>query len=252
MSDTLTISRPLITGEQHELFARDREIERPAAVRVHVGAFFEAATAVLFRAQRHQIDSTMAVNPDLSVGRHRYLEVKSVGLSRQGLIYKHRLQKDRELIKQTRGSLCYVFWIHNVEAMTYSSLAALRSALGRGVEEVLCIPFERLWRACRKLRALVCNHRPGARGGPREPMLAYRLPFRLLRRLASRASNRAWTPAPFKVLGHEVTGVRVSGPDIGRCLPLLTTAQRAAAMAMESELAETRLEAEIDILRAVA
>ncbi len=238
----MRVSSRMITGDQERWLTVDRVIDRPAAVRVHVGTFFEEASLALFGGHRHQIDSSAAVCPDLSVGPNQFLEIKSIGQSRQGLVYKDRLAKDRRLLRQTGGGLCYVFWVHNVEATMCKSLGELRAKLTKGVEVVLCIPFERLWRACRKLRATVCNYRTAARGAPDVPMVAYRLPWRLLLRLAGDPRRQVWHAPDFTIHGLTVSGVTVRGCNIGRCLAPLTESERETAQWMADQLRHERLD----------
>ena len=240
-TETMRVSSRVITGDQEAWLLVDRVIDRPAAMRVHVGAFFEEASLALFGGWRHQIDSTAAVCPDMSVGHNRFLEIKSIGNSRQGLVYKHRLKKDRQLLKQTGGGLSYVFWIHNVEATMCKSINELWAKLATGIETVLCVPFKRLWRACRKLKATVCNYRTGSHGGPDEPMEGYRLPWRLLLRLAG-DPRHAWHPESFTVHGRTISGLTVRGSDLGACLPVLSQSAQKTAKWMAEQLRHERLD----------
>jgi hypothetical protein len=240
MSATLTISRRQITGEQAELFHLDRQIDRPAAMRTHVGAFFEEASRVLFGAHKHSTDATADICPDLSLdGRHRYLEIKSVG-HREGLVYSRRVRNDRRLLDQTNGELTYCFWVHHVKAMAFTSLGEMRAALASGIDEVLCVPFERLEAACRKLPEQTCNYRLATPTKEAQPMLGYRIPWKVLQTMALGRST--WHPEPFTAFGHTIQGLTVRGPDVGRCLPVLTREQRSTASYMAEELAHVGLD----------
>jgi hypothetical protein len=244
MSRPLTISGIVVKGDQGKLWdwVGDRALDHQAAARHHVGEFFEEASRVLFGAARHQIDGRADICPDLSVGRHRYLEIKSIGCSRQGLIYTHRLERDRQLVRETGGQLTYVFWIHNAEAMQYRTLSSLRAALATSVKEVLVIPFEAISRACRHLRAMPCNYRATARNGKTEmePTFAYRLPWGLLNRLA--AGRGRWSPKDLSAHGHLLHGVTLRGPDLSRILPPPSLAQLRAATYMLEELDHNHLD----------
>jgi len=244
MNRPLTVSGIVVKGDQSMLWdwVDDRALDMPAMVRNEVGTFFEEASRLLFQADRHQIDGRADVCPDLSVGRNRFIEIKSIGQSRQGLIYKHRLERDRMLVKNTGGSLTYVFWIHNVPATEYRSRHELRAALARGVDRVLVVPFERISAACRRLTALPCNYRTSNRNGKeeREPTFAYRLPFRLLQHLAR--GRCQWQPDPFLVSRCAVSDITVSGPALERVLRPLDGLQRQTAAWMREELLHTHLD----------
>lgn len=211
----------------------DRTIDRPAQVRNYCGEFFEEASRILFRAQRHQTDGRATVCPDLSVGPKRYLEVKSIGRTRQGLVYAARLEKDRRLV-DSGAQLTYVFWLHSVPAQAFTTLIQLRCALARGVDQVLCIPFERLEAACRRLTPKVMNYRNATVTKAAQPMPGYRLPMKLLHHLARGPVQLERTVG--KVFGHGMPPILLSGPDLGRVFPALTESERMTAAEMRQEL----------------
>jgi len=175
----------------------DRTFRCMAQTRVHCGAFYEEATCNLFQADRHVIDSTADICPDLSLGKGQYLEVKSVGLSRQSLIYSNRLAHDRDLVNYTKGTLHYVFWIHNVEAAKCHSLHVLRDELARNVEEILVVPFDQLEQACQSIPAQIMNYRAARSDGrAAQPMPGRRLSYRLLKELAGNTERARALSAP--------------------------------------------------------
>jgi hypothetical protein len=191
----------------------DHAFASMAETRNACGEFYEEATRAMLGADRHQTDGTADVCPDLSVGRNRFLEVKSIGCSRQGLVYSHRLDRDRQLLKSTRGQLTYLFWIHNVRASECSSLFELRDALATGVECVLAVPFETLWEATRALTPRVMNYRAATGSKPRQEMEGYRLPWGLLRDLSAGQTTMTWSVVAF---GREVPPTPLHCRDLAR------------------------------------
>lgn len=182
-----------------------------AATRNYCGEFYEEATCNMFGADRHKTDGTADICPDLSIGNH-YLECKSIGLTRQGLIYSQRLEHDRWLLADG-GKLSYVFWIHNVEAGKCSTLWELRDQLAVGAVEVLVIPFEEIEAACRMIPGKVMNYRAATtKQREKQEMVGHRLPYKLLKGLATSNCHRIACPVAF---ARNIAPVRI----YSRCPP---------------------------------
>lgn len=174
----------------------DRALYSMAQTRTYCGEFFEEATRDLFQADRHVTNGQADICPDLSLGNH-YMEVKSVGKGRQGLVYAQRLAHDRLLLDATGGQLTYVFWFHQIAAGECRTIAHLRASLAAGAVCVFAIPFQEIEAACRDLPPKVMNYRAATVGGKaKTEMAGYRLPWKLLSGLAGNQVGVA-TPTAF-------------------------------------------------------
>lgn len=182
-----------------------------AETRNWCGDFCEEIGRGLLHASRLQTDSTADVCPDLETPSGHYVEVKSIGQGRQGLVYAQRLEHDLELTRRTRRRLTYLFVIHNVRATDIRSLFALRTALAGNLECMLAIPLPALAEACAGLTPRVMNYRLETATKAAEPMPGYRLSWNLLRRLA--AGQTRYTE-PVTAYGIEVAStVLHASPD---------------------------------------
>lgn len=162
----------------------DRAFHSMAQTRTYCGEFFEEATRDLFQADRHVTNGQADICPDLSLGNH-YLEVKSVGKGRQGLVYAQRLEHDRLLLDATGGKLTYIFWFHQVAAGECKTIAHLRNSLANGAVCVFAIPFPEIEAACRLLPAKIMNYRAAPSVNHKKvEMPGYRLSWKLLSELA--------------------------------------------------------------------
>jgi hypothetical protein len=224
----LRLSRQKPYEDQQVFFRDSHRIDSPAATRVIVGSFFEHLSREMFSATPHITDSTADICPDLRLANGTFLEIKSIGLSRQGIVYADRLKRDARLSRQTGNPLYYVFWVHSVPATQFTRREDLQEALRKGVDRVLVIDGARLRSACRKLtptRMLV--HRGD--GGK----VGYRLPWKLLTDLAKgptvvRVPARGGTPA-----------IEMHG-EVGGVFPM-TASEQSAAGDMLHEMTEAPL-----------
>lgn len=232
---TMRTSAPkVVADDQGKLWdwVGDRELLSVAQARPYVGDFFEEAARITLGATRHQIDSTADYCPDLSVGASRFLEVKAIGQSGQGMVFADRIDRDKRLVREG-ATLTYLFWRHGVRVEEHTTLHGLRAALAQGVRDVLVVPFDRLRRAVRGLR-LVC-----LLTSERGNRMGYRLPRALIEELAGQQTvelSRA------KVYGCDLKPVTLRASDPGRCFPLLTKTEREAAGQLLYELSVQRLE----------
>lgn len=126
----------------------DRPLQTFATVRPYVGYFFEEATRVLTGGIRLRTE-TGSICPDIQAPDDLYCEVKGVGLSRQSVIFKHRIDKYDRFMEQG-NRLVYVFWIHNCKASKCKTLFSLRASLAVSVECVLIVPAEKVHAAARQ------------------------------------------------------------------------------------------------------
>lgn len=233
---TMRTSAPKVAADQGRLWewVGDRPLLSAAMARPYVGDFFEEAARVTLGATRHQIDGTADYCPDLSVGAGRFLEIKAIGSSGQGMVFVDRIDRDKRLVRDG-ATLTYLFWRHGVRVEEHPTLHRLRAALAVGVRDVLVVPFERLRRAVHGLRPVCLLNAPG-----RESRMGYRLPTALIEELAGEYMRHDLPRAT--VYGCEVKPAPLVGRQIGRCLPLLSAAEREAAGQLLYELSMQRLE----------
>lgn len=198
-------------------FVGDREITM-AATRNFAGEFYEHAAASLWRANRHLTNGQADICPDLSLPNDpkHFLEVKSLRVRGQGLIYSERLAKDRAFERDHGVLLTYTLWIHRAEAGTCTRLFQLREMLASSTIMVLVIPHGRLAALCRTIEPKIANYRLGrlnrSTGTTSEPkaMPAYRLPWRELLRLSGADGGvPTYLTPPMVVLGYPVPSVPV-------------------------------------------
>ncbi len=233
----VSAKKPHVTQDRLWDWVGDRELASVAQARPYVGDFYEEATRVAMGATRHQIDSTADYCPDLSLGAGRFLECKAIGATGQGLVFSDRIAKDSRLVRQG-GELTYLFWRHGVRVEDHQTLHGLRAALAAKTEQVLAVPFQRLRKAVKGLREVcLLNTDRGDRMG-------YRLPWKMLSELGSGPVS---TELPrCRVHNCDLRPVTLYGPNLGRCFPVPTEAERAAASTLHSELCQQRLEVVLD------
>lgn len=148
----MKISDPRGNGKQDQTrlwdWVGDRDLPSQAMARPFVGDFFEEATRVLSGGVRLKTE-TDSLCPDLLLPNGFFCEVKSVGNSRQSLLYEHRIEKYERLMRQGK-KLLYVFWLHNCRSTDYKTLFTLREALARSVVSVAVVPAKVVYKAAKK------------------------------------------------------------------------------------------------------
>lgn len=234
----MRISDPIATLPQPSLFPAydNRPLHSPASIRYHVGMWCQEATRVLTGAVPHLTDNRADVCPDLSHPGGGFLEVKSLAKGRESILFRHRLERDRELVRSTGRPLTYLYWIHRAPVLEARSLFDLRDMLATATSEVLAVPAERIQRAVRGLPTAMLEYKADG-----ERMPAYRLCGGLVRDLAAGPTTLVRSVT---VYGRTVA-VMVSGPDLGRAFPPLTASERQAAGDLLSELSEHRLDVQL-------
>ncbi len=209
----MKVSRVKHADRQSLLWAwvGDRDFTSMAQTRNAVGEWCEVAGAALFKAERHATSGTAEVCPDLSLSSPlRYIECKSIGLTRQGLVYAQRLERDRQLVRETGAQLWYAFFLHTVAAAKCQTLHQLRAMMADGLREVLVVSFPMLEAICRDNPARVMNYRRATRTKAARDMPGHRLPMKALRWAACGAYSQqvmAWA--------GDVYGAQLSVPITG-------------------------------------
>lgn len=172
--------------------------------RVEVGNFFEEATKVVFGARRH-INQVGKYCPDLSFGSKHFLEVKAVGKSRELILFRKRLERDKEMCENEKAKLTYVCWWYNASVFTHQTRMSLRRALAQGVFLVMSLPFRNLYEQCgRQPFRLLDRHV----GKPKEE--AYRVGGKALRALCY--GQEEYAVFSYPVFGHWLRTFSVLGP----------------------------------------
>ncbi len=161
--------------EQTRLWPDDREIRSPAQLRPFVGRFYEEVARVAFGLHRHVTDSSADICPDLSDGKRRFVEVKSVRQGTGGIIYRDRILRDRQLLNKTRGKLTYAFCIHDAQLNRIMSLRVLQLAFE--LSRIVCVPFATIEAWSNDLNLRTLNYRSGGK-----PMLGWRIPWSRIER----------------------------------------------------------------------
>ncbi len=171
----MIVSRITPHQEQTRLWPDDREIRSPAALRPYVGRFYEEVARVAFGLERHVTDSRADICPDLSDGKRKFCEVKSVAMGNGAIIYRNRLLHDRQLVKQTRGTLTYAFFVHVAQLGGVKTLRELQIELAFNLHRVVCMPLAWVEAQCAVLPLRTLNYRKGGKA-----MAGWRLPQRYL------------------------------------------------------------------------
>lgn len=234
----MRISDPIATLPQPSLFPEhdNRPLTSHALIRWYVGMWFQEATRVLTGALPHATDNRADVCPDLSHPGGGFLEVKALAKGRESILFRHRLERDRDLVRSTGRSLTYLYWIHRAPVLEARTLFDLRDMLATATSEVLAVPAERIQRAVRGLPTAMLEYKADG-----ERMPAYRLCGGLVRDLAAGPTSLVRSVT---VYGRTVA-VLVSGPDLGRVFQPLTAPEREAAGELLSEMSEHRLDVQL-------
>lgn len=164
---------------------RDQPVPTMASTRNICGDFFEEASRVLFHAKRHRTDGRCDVCPDLSLIERplSFIEAKSVGCTRAGIIYEHRLRKDREFVDAIGAQLTYVFWMHRSRVGGCDTRGAIHCSLARTAWAVVALSLAQIEDLCRFRPARKMNYRAVHRNRPRSewtPAMGFRIPLREL------------------------------------------------------------------------
>jgi len=223
-------------------------IRSNAQCRTYCGDFYEEAARSLLGDgfERLATDSHAEVCPDLQARNQEFfVEVKSIGKNKQGIVYSERLDNYATLLATWFPSLhdpspvfdpnlIYVLWNHDVRTKEHTTLEGLRAALADRTRACYILDFVALRRMAAYSDEKVLNYR-SAEGYERVDMRGHRLSskvFRLIREdhYAARCLlgevwlSRFWS-APLSVYGHRTsevpTYVAVANPRPARLRGLL-------------------------------
>ena len=182
----MNISALVQPGTQERFLPEeDVPLTSNAQRRVEVGNFFEEATKVVFGAARHQ---TVAGKycPDLSLGPKRFLEVKAIGRSLELIVFRKRLERDKEMCQTEKAKLIYVLWHYFssplLVAPVFSSTSRfqLREVLADSIQSVTFVSFDTLYQHCEIAAPAMLEYRPG-----KPPEECYRIRRKTLREWSS-------------------------------------------------------------------
>lgn len=171
----------------------DRPLTTDASLRAHIGDFYEEAAASLLGADRCDTQ-TNRVCPDLQhrTNRNSYCEVKSIGQSRQGLLYDHRIEKYEQWAKDSGAKLHYLFWFHHGsgKAAVSPTLHTLHTHLAQSTDYALLVPMETVHDAALTQPRRKMNYQ-GYIGDPRRKIMwGRRLPHSWFKGVAAAAETR--------------------------------------------------------------
>lgn len=140
-----------------------RGVSTLGAARYEVGSFFESVTAKWLRCKRLRTSGEFDACPDLlDEKENAYVECKAVGRNRSAILYKIRINKDRQVVDQAAPRrLRYVFWRHNLkikeQIVESRALVDLHDALLRSVAQVCIVEFDALEALCKLRPTRVLN-----------------------------------------------------------------------------------------------
>ena len=137
----MLLPRQKTTEIQSTLFPLETLITR-ASARNWCGDFFEEATSVATGAVRYCTDARVKVCPDLRWKQDRkiFFEVKSVGLTKHGIIYQNRWLKDLHWQKKNHCRIYYWFWQHQCSVKSCPDLIRLREGLAHTLNCLYVLP----------------------------------------------------------------------------------------------------------------
>jgi hypothetical protein len=114
-----------------------------AATRSFVGDFVEEMTVAAFGGTRLKTDSRADICPDIKLGDNLYLECKSIGRTKDIIVYLSRLEKDLEFVR--RGNrIFYVLWNHDYKMVDGLTLGGLRDGVAQSFKSVSIIDLATL------------------------------------------------------------------------------------------------------------
>ncbi len=172
-------SLPHIKREQYRLFAEP--LGNHGTVRTTLGDFAETMVAKLIGGRRYRTDSTALYCPDIVVRGYtidKYFEVKSVGRTRESLIYAGRLVKD-SVFAET-NELYYVFCCHSVDSKMCSDDFELKCMFLATLDKIIIAPFESVYTAAKMSDVTPLNTNYGWSNGSKLYGSGYRLPIKRL------------------------------------------------------------------------
>lgn len=215
----------------------DRPLKNSADARVVLGDAAEQVLASLTGATRHATDRT-SICPDLSHPGHRYLECKALRHGGELIVFKHRLDRDRRLVRDTGGSLVYCLVVHAARFEGAGTRAVLRRRLVQTVDRVLVIPLAKLRAACRRRRSVMLQYRPN-----HDARECWRLPWRALLALAGHYRAEVY-PRATMIHGNRLGSVPFYGPN-DQAMAHLSPEQQQAAGWMLDEMEHLNLHVEL-------
>jgi hypothetical protein len=181
----LNLPRHKTEYTQRELFPDTRAPGSMGAIRYWLGDFFEEATARITGARRLVTDSRCKYCPDLHLHKRVFLESKGVGNTGAVLLYRGRVERDRNFQRKSRATLLYCIWRHTAapcRAECMGSLDTLRSTLATQTVSVMVVPFELVESLVINEPARIINTRYGrTHDYPNKYGEGWRLPYRTLR-----------------------------------------------------------------------
>ncbi len=170
----MKLSKPKNTTKQSRFW--EQPLGNHGSVRTHLGDFVEELTARLFNGVRFRTDCGADYCPDVRV-KDTYLECKTVGNSRQTLIYEGRLEKDRRFSES--HTLLYCIWTHDLETTLYPDLTVegIQRLFLTHVQKIYLVPFPEICRIALETGVTKLNSKYGNQYNNPVYSSGYRIPL---------------------------------------------------------------------------
>lgn len=192
----MNISGLMPTTRQLKLW--ETPLGNHGAVRYVLGDFVETLTCLLLSGNRHKDQTNVDYCPDISAvtdDTTYYCECKSVGRSRQTMVYEGRLVRDRNFV-DAGNPLLYVLWHHTVDTKIADTEEELQMLFLAKMQCIYVVPFNVIEAICRSLPCEKLNSQygrsdkyPGVYGK------GYRIPLSALTEWKALEWETADTPA---------------------------------------------------------
>ncbi len=149
------------------------------------GDFVEELAKSLFGGHRMTTDGQADICPDIELTKRDYIETKSIGRGKAGILYEHILDRGRRFVRRNKCRLWYVLAIHTLKAKDHADLFTLRRHMAASIDRIIVVPFNEIVRVTEALPLEVLNYRAAPRNGeqdaPEREMPGWKLPVRQLK-----------------------------------------------------------------------
>jgi len=153
-----------------------------AQTRNATGDFVEEAVCKLLGGERMTTDGMADICPDIKLDPRRYVECKSIGKGKNGILYEHIVDRAVRFVRRNKVQLTYAFWIHTIRASDSPDLFALRRAMAAGVDRLILVPFEDVLAYTKGATLQKMNYRSATRdGAPNVPMPGWKISTKQLK-----------------------------------------------------------------------
>jgi len=158
-----------------------------AQTRHATGQFAEELVLKLLGGEAMVTDGQADICPDIRLDARTYLECKSVGRGKNGILYEHILDRGVRFVRRNKVKLFYVFCIHSLgRAGDSADLFALRRRMATSIDRLIIVPFSEVVEYTKTARLQKMNYRSASRTGKlNEPMPGWKISAAALRKWSS-------------------------------------------------------------------